>query len=400
MKKQLIPIIILMLALHGCTNEIVEPIIIKKGSITGSVQKGPFINGTSIEIRELDTVLSQTGKSYNTQITNNRGSFEIQNIELVSNYVSLRADGFYYNEISGKKSLSQITLYAISDISDKSTINVNTLSHLEKARVEYLISQGAEFSEAKRQAQSEVLNIFGFALSSNQSSELLDITKEGDDNGILLASSLILQGLRTESELTELLSNISTDLREDGVLSDSSLGSQLINHALYLNTTSIRKNLEQRYSDIGIEANIPNFEKYIQQFIDSTKFEITESLIEYPEKGLYGQNILDLSKTNYTAAEYNPYENEHYSLAANLAKGTKVKIVITDLSSGGWFYDIATPKNWSISKFDKATKSQTFTSINSGESCDLSMIFVSGNILIEYYEMDATEPTKTKKIRI
>lgn len=389
MKKQLIPIIILTIALFSCSKETVEPSI-KKDSVTGFVQKGPFINGTSIAINELETDLSQTGKTYNTQITNNQGSFEIQNIELVSNYVSLKADGFYYNEIYGEQSSSQITLYALSDISDKSTINVNTISHLEKARVEYLISQGSSFSEAKIQAQSEVLNLFGFALSKNQSSELLDISKEGDDNGILLASSLILQGFRTEGELTELLSNISTDLKEDGILSNSSLGSQLINHVLYLDTTSIRDNLEQRYSDLGIETSIPNFEKYITQFIDSTEFEITESLIEYPENGLYGQNILDLSKTNYSGSEF--------SLAANLAKGTKLKVKITALGAGVWYYETSSPKNWSITGFDFDTKSQFFTSIDSDESCDLRMLFDPGDFLIEYYEMDASEPTRTKTI--
>jgi len=46
-------------------------------------------------------------------------------------------------------------------------------------------------------------------------SELLDITKSGDNNAILLAVSLILQGFRSEAELTELLAAISNDIRTD-----------------------------------------------------------------------------------------------------------------------------------------------------------------------------------------
>jgi hypothetical protein len=44
--------------------------------------------------------------------------------------------------------------------------------------------------------------------------DLLDTSQTGEDNAILLAISLIIQGFRTESELTDLLANISTDIRE------------------------------------------------------------------------------------------------------------------------------------------------------------------------------------------
>jgi hypothetical protein len=390
MKKTLFFCIIILLLFSNCNK---ENGLIKKESISGLVQKGPFINGTSITFYELDRTLSQTGKSYNTQIINNQGSFELQNIELISSYISLRADGFYFNEILDKQSNSQITLYAISDITDKSTINVNILSHLEKARVEYLISQGSVFSDAKIQAQNEVLNIFGFSLTENQPFELLDLSQSGENNAILLASSLILQGLRSEGELTELLSNISSDLREDGVLNNSILGSQLINHALYLKTSYIRENLERRYAELGILASIPGFEEYIEQFIDNTNFEVTESLIDYPENGLYGPNILDLNKTIYTGSNWS-----YFSLSANMAKETKLKIKITALSAATWGYVFGSNKNWSVSLYDPVTNSQYFTSTAFGENCDLTMVFEFGDFLIEYFEMNSTEPTRTKTI--
>ena len=50
----------------------------KKDRINGLVQKGPFISGTSISMYALNTDLSQTGKTYNTQITENKGSFEFE----------------------------------------------------------------------------------------------------------------------------------------------------------------------------------------------------------------------------------------------------------------------------------------------------------------------------------
>jgi hypothetical protein len=390
MKRYLIASIIAIFILNSCSKDDESKSIIKKEKISGFVQKGPFINGTSISINELNTDLSQTGKTYSTQITDNKGSFEFGNIELVSNFVSLRADGFYFNETFGEQSTSQITLYALSDVSDKTTFNANVLSHLEKPRVEYLISEGIVFSEAKSQAQSEILEIFNINTSLTESSEVLDISQDGDNNAILLATSLILQGYRTEGELTELLANMSTDLREDGVLSSNSTGSQLINHAIYLDTTSIRNNLDDRYSDLGVNAEIPNFEKYIRDFIDSTSFEITESLIEYPATGLFGDNILDLEKESYSG--------ENFSLTSNLAKGTELKIRITALDTGAWYYSLGSSTNWSITPFDFVTKTQYFTAIDSDKSCDLNMLFDSGTFFIEYFEMGATEPNRTKTI--
>jgi len=392
MKKTLILSVVILMLLSNCTekNEIDSMVI--KESIKGSVQKGPFINGTNITISELDKKLSQTGKTFNTQIVNNQGSFEINNIQLKSGYVYFRADGFYFNEVLGEQSNSQISLYAISDVSDKSTINVNILSHLEKPRVEYLISEGANFQEAKKQAQREVLAIFGYSLSSAKDSELLDISKEGDENAILLASSLILQGYRSEAELTELLSNISLDLREDGILSNTALGSTLINHAVSLNLTQIRTNLENRYAELAVNASIPNFENYIQYFNENTDFEITESLIEYPEIGIYGENILDVNQTTFLGSSF--------SLAANLTKGMNLTIQITD-KRGDWFgYSYGTGYNWSISTFDQELRTQYYTAIETGKECELNMVFDSGEYLIEYFEMDSETPTRTKTITV
>jgi len=378
-----------LLILSACTKENGDPIV-EKEKLTGYVQKGPFNSGTNITISELHKDLSQTGRTYTTQITNNSGNFELGKLELVSGFLSFRSDGFYFNEVLGETSASQLTLLALSNVSDKSVVNLNVLSHLEKPRVEYLISQHASFIEAKSQAQAEVLQLFDFFLKENEASEQRNIAQEGDDNAILLASSLILQGYRSVGELSELLSYLSQDLKEDGILSDSSLGSQLINHAIYLDTASIRQNLEDRYEELGVPAEIPYFEKYLMHFLQTSGFEITSSLINYPRSGLYGLNILDLQQTSYSG--------EKFSLAANLAEGTKLQIKITALSGGPWFYSVSTVNNWSITTFDDDAQSQTFTAIDSDRSCDLRMGFNPGEFLVEYFEMGATIPSRTKTI--
>ncbi|HCE57342.1 MAG TPA: hypothetical protein DER09_05935 [Prolixibacteraceae bacterium] len=104
-------------------------------------------------------------------------------------------------------------------------------------------------------------------------SEQLDIAESGDDNAILLAISVILQGHLTVAELSELIANISNDMKEDGTLTDPILGEQLIFNAHKLNPVQIRKNLEDRYKALSMNVTIPDFEKYIEQFIENSDFQ-------------------------------------------------------------------------------------------------------------------------------
>lgn len=243
---------------------------ITKDRITGSVQKGPFLNGTQISIFELNKNLSQTGKVFNTSITDSKGSFSIENIELESSYVFLSANGFYFDEIQGKVSSSQITLNAISDITDESTININILTHLERKRVEYLFKTGISFKEAKKTAQNEIFKFFGFEINESTVSEKLDISNTGEENAKLLAISLIIQGKLDVGNLSELLASMSNDFEEDGRITDNGLFTTLISNAKTLEFDLIRLNLVKRYQELNINATIPVFEKYIKLFLLQT----------------------------------------------------------------------------------------------------------------------------------
>jgi len=378
-----------------------------KENLTGLVQKGPYINGTSVDVAELNTELIQTGRNYSTQISDNRGSFELKQIELSSQFVELKADGFYFNEITGHASSARLVLFALSDLSVKTSLNVNLISHLERDRVYQLISEGTSFGEAKQQAQQEVLEIFSIEKADMEESEVLSITSQGDDHAILLAISVILQGYRSVAELSELLANINSDFKEDGVLDSSPLGSALINHALLLNTSRIRENLEARYKETGMIVELPEFEKYLSTFIEHTEYEIT-SMIDYPESSPYGENILFAEKQSVEGST-------DYSLAADLPAGAHVKI---RLSGGLWYYQAAPegPVNWAISAYDSENHTQLFTSRTPGEFCDLIIQFqapysqtdsstmqdslFNKEILIEYFENLSDTATRKKIISI
>jgi hypothetical protein len=373
-------------------------------AVSGFVHKGPYLNGSSITLFELSPELRQTGSTYASQIHNNTGNFEIKGIKLSSQYVELRANGFYYNEIRNENSPAQLTLYALSDVSEKSTLNVNILSTLEKSRVEHLIVNGASFSSAKTQAQSEILKIFEIFEMDIMDSDLLDITKSGDDHAILLAISVIMQGYLTVSELSELISNIGTDIREDGVLNDPELGSILINNARAVNQNDIRANLESRYNTQETNILIPEFEKYIIQFVESTSFEFT-GFIKYPATGNYGNNILDRYQTEYPSGDC--------SMAAVLPEGTSLKVKIQGTN---WFYSISQDWScWEKSDWNDTENSRYFTSKKTGE-LDFKLRLevdadttgsVSDTSDTQYaktkifvYENGVMEPTWTKEITV
>lgn len=351
--------------------------------IIGVVQKGPFSVGSAISMQELLPSLSPTGRIFQSQVEDNRGSFQLSNIFLVSSYIALRADGFYFNEITGEQSASQITLNCISDIKNKSTINVNLLSHLEKPRIEYLISQGDSFYNAKKQAEQEVLKIFNIAKPTIPESELLDITQNGDDNAVLLAISIILQGNRTEGELSSLLASISYDLRPDGILSDSTLGSALINDANYLKLDLIRQNIKTRWSILGITDTIPDFEKYVIQFIDSTNYSFT-NFITYSNSGNYGPNLLNKTDSLY---------HGQVSISAFLPTGASL-IVMTP-NTGPFYYYGGYEDGWVVTNISGWN---VWTSTKSGNIQAWGGI--DNNCSIKIYENGSSVPTRVKKIYV
>jgi len=237
-------------------------------SLGGAAQKGPFNNGTIINIAELNNSLSPTGKNFTSQIVDNSGTFSVANVQMEFLYAEIRASGFYFDEVGNQVSSAQLVLLGLSNLAGKTNMNVNVLSHLELNRIKNLLTGTTPptFNQAKLQAQEEVLAIFDYSRSGVAESELLDITQAGSGNAKLLAISAILQDQRSVGELSELLANISTDITTDGVLDNTSITQSLLQSAYNLDLETIRTNLEARYTALGLTVTIPDFETEVNNF--------------------------------------------------------------------------------------------------------------------------------------
>jgi len=237
---------------------------VKKDKISGFSQKGPFTKGSAITLSELNDKLAQTGRSFEEMITDDRGSFEIKNVELVSPYAMLKANGYYRNEVTSKISTAPINLYAIADIREKSNVNVNILTHLEYYRVQKLVEAGKSLKDAKKQAQKEILAVFGIS-GQFKDSEDMSIFGTSDGDAALLAISVLLQGDLTEGKFTERLADFNLGFRETGAWDNKTEKDAMADWATKANLISIRSNI----LGWNLSSSVPDFKKYVNIYVSS-----------------------------------------------------------------------------------------------------------------------------------
>lgn len=261
--------------LNSGSGEVIEPVeeVVSLEKLNGVSQKGPFINGSTVTLFELDgsRSLVQTGRTFGGEIITDDGRFSVNNVSLKSSYVRLTANGFYRNEVSGKNSTSSIVLNAYSDLQARNSVNINLLTHLEYYRVGYLMENGLEstIKASKKRAQKEIFAAFGIDNAGFGYSEDLDVFGEGDQNAALLAMSILLQGSRSEADLSALLANFGKDIEEDGTWDDKATRAKIADWAdsvdLGLKGGLTLPKIKDNVSKWGL-GSVSAFEKYIRNF--------------------------------------------------------------------------------------------------------------------------------------
>jgi len=310
--------------------------------IKGFAQKGPYNTGSNITLFELDENLNQTGRSFNSTVTNKYGEFDFPGIELSSNFVEIIADGNYFHERLNGITSDRLILKALSDLSASTQVNVNILTSLQLGRLRYLVQEeNKTFSAAKIQTQEEILKILEYDDSNNEDFAFLDISKQGENNTVLTAISCIIQGYRSLPELSQFITEISSDIKPDGILDSEILLRELVTSAKFLSTGSIRKNLNKFYDDTTFNG----LSRYVQYFLTTTDIESSDK-IKFPQTTSFGTNILNIpDHTNISVDEeycvaidfQEVIEEIEYSITILKTSGTgSVTYIENDVS--GWYY--------------------------------------------------------------
>lgn len=371
-------------------------------SFSGKVQKGPFVTGTTITANELNDNLGQTGMSFTTAITSDDGTFSLNNLEMESNLALLSGNGFYYNEVIGQLSSAPITLQAIVDLTNNKTININALTHVTKARIETLVGNGMNFSDAKRQAEIEFQDFLGVTEHFSQGFEQMSIASSGDFNAMLLAFSIILQKPSNfmnviptlPAELTWLMTNLSTDFADNGTVDNQTLVDTLLYNISTQNPADIRKHLQDYYAGLGLNAEIPNFESYVELFQIThqelvTEFSYPDNASPEPELGPGGE------VPNILAKDATQFDGKHtYVVAAIKPIGKSLKVKVT----GNVHPDISLNNGWVVTN-----TTDGFIIETQRQNALVSMLVYlakdnkDGSATVEYFE-DSDTPTFTKQI--
>lgn len=226
----------------------------RKVNLIGNVEKGPFVRGSTLTIYELNDQFVPNGKSFKTEILDDKGSFSLKGLEISSKYVQITANGYYFDELTSELSKSTISLNAIAEVENDKTINVNVLTHLEEKRLRKLINGGMSYANAKVQAQKELYSSFNVKDDVNiLSAENVSFTQNNVNSTILfgISASILKMAESSEAKLTELLSVFSQDF-EDGALKEDNLN-KIKESFEQLNGDFLNQNIKSRFEKLGVE---------------------------------------------------------------------------------------------------------------------------------------------------
>lgn len=233
-----------------------NPII---GMVSGVAQKGQLAKGSQVTAFALDENLIATGESFPANISDALGSFSVSG-KTTAPYLELRAEGYYFNEVSGSVTDAPIYLEAIVP-SSETDANLNLFTTLTKGRIKTIIASGKKYDDAKKQAQEELAKALALSINGTDFEDL-DITKNSDNNALLLYVACMIQNNRAISGITTAIQSAAAEFEKAGTLSSANV-ERLLQPSSQLDVPMIISNLQAFYSENNnITAQIPPFWKY------------------------------------------------------------------------------------------------------------------------------------------
>lgn len=251
--------------------ELAEGYLVQNASILGAAHKGPFKFGSPLLLREMllrNDSLFYSGRKYVDEISSNKGDFVIPKVNMVYPYAELEVRGLWRNEISGDWSKDSMTLRVLTDLTKRTDVNINLLTHLEYDRAVALVNKGYSVYAAKKQADYETMTALGFATTVEYSENLKTFVASTnsyyDANSTLMAISLLFIGNRSDAEIQKVVDEFRKDVADDGEWNGATAEAskaEMADWAESFDATPVRANVKTWNI-----VDIPSYENYLTIF--------------------------------------------------------------------------------------------------------------------------------------
>lgn len=235
-------------------------------SINGRAAKGPLVSGAEITVLHVDEGLRRTGAGAGAHVEGNLGAFAIDLPE--DGFVSIEVIGNFLDEIRDKVSQQATTVRAYARVCGQ-PVHVNALTTFAYGRIGTLVDAGATLTDARVQAEAEVvdaLGIGGTQLVVDAPFDTLDMLGSSTTANayVLAVSGVVLQAakLRTneivgfDDAIRVLYATIDADMA-DGSL-DPALRDELAAAERVLDARQLRRRLHERVYRSGHTALPPD----------------------------------------------------------------------------------------------------------------------------------------------
>ena len=247
---------------------------ITKESLQGNVEVYPFNYGQyKVTFSDLDSGLALTGRYFSSDATGVPMKYDlISPMVFSSKYTEAAAE---LNSPDYQKTHDQMPkFFCITTIDSTSKVNVNILTHLEYGRVRALCKNGVPFVDAKKQANKELLKVFGITKEIS-SPETISVFDNDDNAKVLLAVSCIMldpqvyhnneqytdtSSIRKEYELAD---KFSKEFSKYGKINDEAILSEIKENEENCHPSEFTEYLEARYESNGAEISLPDFTDYV-----------------------------------------------------------------------------------------------------------------------------------------
>jgi uncharacterized protein (TIGR02145 family) len=242
-------------------------VAVKDLDVAGVSQKGPFVKGSAVTVQGIDCkTMKFTDEVFEGEVKNNMGEFVVEKVNLSTTCAVVAVTGEYRSEMTGKKVSDKLTLRALTNLKDRTHVNVNLLTNLEYERVmHYVAEKGKTFDEAKDLAETEVLAAFGMAGNTTEFEDL-DIFGTSDADATLLAISVLMQGDADVKTLAERMEKFNESFTASGKWNDDDTKNAIVDWIADAVAKAVMDSIRKNMENWGFANEVPDFETAVDAF--------------------------------------------------------------------------------------------------------------------------------------